>query len=161
MEAEGALNIGGSATESRNFSDEFRTFDDNSEEDITSRVGLFLRAKAPVSEKFSLFLRAGGGGRRSEFNFQGTRTSADGEVMPVSNNFNTSDFFLALGAGFEFYLNEDKRDAIRAAFTVYGVNDSSEKYPPLQIVCFPSLMFVGSNDSHFPRIPPKLIPYAW
>ena len=56
VEADGAVRVGGAAEVSRNFGDETVTFDDNFEDKVTSRYGVFLRGKVPTSGLLTLTL---------------------------------------------------------------------------------------------------------
>jgi len=121
VEAEGALRVGGSAEVSRNFGDATVTFDDNFEDKVTSRYGVFLRGKVPTSDKSNLFLRVGLGARQSDYRSQGSETRPGLPISERSFTRDKSDSFAAIGAGFEYDLGDKGLNAIRAEFTSYAI----------------------------------------
>lgn len=123
VEAEGAVNVGGSAKEIRSFADDMSAFafTDEFEEEAVSRYGVFLRGKLPLSERTDVFIRAGLGARQSTRSFRSDQTNTDGTFAQNAFSQSNSDGFVALGGGLEFDLSADKRNAIRAEYTAYAV----------------------------------------
>ena len=118
VEAEGALNLSGSAS----FEDQSEQSTRQFNEDVKSHYGLFLRGRAPVSERISLFGRAGIGRRYGTYSFRSFGIyQFDGSPYDQTSIRDEGYFYGALGVGAEFQISKDERNAIRADFTRYSV----------------------------------------
>lgn len=116
IEAEGALNLGGAAT----FMDMTESGSRMFEDDVTSRVGVFLRGRAPVSDRWEIFGRGGFGIRNARDSFRSVGVfQFNGEPFDMSSDMDRTDPFFAIGGGTEYNLSEDGPNAIRAEFTLY------------------------------------------
>jgi len=118
VEAEGALHLSGSAS----FEDQSEQSTRQYKEDVKSHYGLFLRGRAPVSDRISLFGRAGIGRRYGTYTFRSFGIyQFDGSTYDQTSSRDEGNFYGALGVGAEFQISEDERNAIRADFTRYSV----------------------------------------
>lgn len=124
VEAEGAIHLGGSATFSEETDNDFDGVIDGMrefEDDVTSRFGLFLRGRFPVTDTVTGFARGGLGVRNERNNFRSVGIAAfDGEPFESISNRSSSDIYAAIGIGAEFSFTEDGRNAIRGEFTRYS-----------------------------------------
>lgn len=113
VEVEGALGLGGSGRTDTGGPVEFRQVVDF---DYAGDAGLFARGRLPLGDRAEAFARAGFGwrwfDRRIENNF------GPGEQLIIENG--QSDGYLGLGAGVQFDLGADGRNAVRLDYTYRG-----------------------------------------
>lgn len=129
IEAEGAIHLGSSATETgqvERITNEF-------EREVKSRYGVFLRGRIPVSERVSVFGRAGLGARNETDTFRSFGIfEFNGNMFDETRVRDESNIYGAFGLGAEFQVSDDVRNAIRADFTRYntyiGGEDQDEDY---------------------------------
>ena len=129
VEAEGALHVGGSAT----LTDQVDRITREFERDVTSRYGVFLRGRVPVSDRVSLFGRAGFGARYETYTFGSFGIyEFDGSTFDETSSRDDTNIYGALGIGAEFQISDDERNTIRTDLTRYrtyiGGEDQDEDY---------------------------------
>lgn len=119
VEFEGAIYLGGAAEYSAMDEDGIGGFE--AQNDAKSRLLLFLRGGAHVSDKVKLYARAGLGQTKRQNRYRSYGIyQFDGTLRDVTRTSERSSVAGALGLGVEYTPNSEGKSAIRADLTYYS-----------------------------------------